>query len=84
MEATILDNVLNEDNQDYIGLEKGVKIMMNHQIKQFIGKDCNISLLTMNYSGVIKEVHEDTILVETKTCIELINIRYLVRISAKK
>jgi len=62
-----------------------VRIMINEIIKKYMGKKCLISTGTfgVNVEGIIREVNEKWIEVETKKGNELINAEFIQRIKIK-
>ncbi len=62
--------------------KKDGKTQMIQLAKQFIGKECLIYAFDSNhqFTGVIKEVSENAVLVENNGALEAINLDFVIRI----
>ncbi len=59
---------------------KGTKKLMFELSKKFIGKECIICTLNAQIIGVIKEVSDSAILIDSKNSTEIVNLDYKIRL----
>lgn len=59
---------------------KGTKKLMFELSKRFIGKECIIYTLNAQIIGVIKEVSDSAILIDSKNSTEIVNLDYIIRL----
>lgn len=60
---------------------KKEKQEMVEHIKEFIGKDCFIYTIQSTLHGTIKDVTDNSIILETKSTNDVINLDYVMRVS---
>lgn len=74
---TVVKNILKRKN-------RGESVLMLELAKKFIDKKCYIYTLNDTFSGVITEVTDNAVLVETKSTTDLVNLDFIIRISEIK